>query len=90
MISRTEQTSPRPRNGCRSSTSLEITLPTGSSAPFSMKKATVHSSHSLFITHACRQVYVHHTTATDTSNIQMVFDACKDIWISEAIETFNF
>lgn len=37
-----------------------------------------------------RQVYIHLTTATDTSNIQMVFDACKDIWLSEALDTFNF
>lgn len=37
-----------------------------------------------------RQLYIHLTTATDTSNIQMVFDACKDIWLSEALDTFNF
>jgi len=37
-----------------------------------------------------RAIYVHPTTATDTSNIIAVFDATKDIFISAALEEFNF
>jgi len=37
-----------------------------------------------------RPLYVHMTMATNTNNIRMVFDACRDIWLSEALDAFSF
>lgn len=59
-------------------------------APTPFSRLSLSSLRLLFHCLQHRQVYIHLTTATDTSNIQMVFDACKDIWLSEALDTFNF
>jgi len=37
-----------------------------------------------------REFYVHPTTATDTQNILTVFDAVQDIFLSKALDEFNF
>ena len=37
-----------------------------------------------------RQVYHHVTCATDTSNVRIVFDACKDIILRENLKNSGF
>lgn len=39
---------------------------------------------------ADRQIYYHVTCATDTSNVRVVFDACKDIILRENLKNSGF
>jgi len=39
---------------------------------------------------ADRQIYTHVTCATDTANVRVVFDACKDIILRENLKNSGF
>jgi len=41
-------------------------------------------------TNTKRTIYSHVTCATDTKNVEVVFNACKEIILSQALEELGF